>query len=516
MHRIAPPFLIALIMLVPLAGPVTSASGAIQPEIPWADSNWTHALEITHDPVVDEHRPHHVIGTRPIPVLDVFRVLYAVRAEGLLLILVLVSGLWLLRVFRRRHLVVGQPHCRRCLYQVSDLRDDTCPECGRSLRGWRATMKARNPRARFVAASFIVVGAVLLYVGWASRLPRHAVSPDLPRWPSRYAASVTERLKLTQLDELKSLHTEIVVVDVATGTTTEVVQRIPGVDGRVYADPATSRLTVLSRDLASPMMHVHELSRLDGTISYHRALSASFKMELVGATDEHLILTDRSGPRLWYFARGSGDVAETFDMHSFRTGPFPHAEPHGIVLHDGRLWRGLLSKPASRRTPPGSQIKLPGPEVHSLLYNWSASEPSDLEMTPIHGRYAPRPVPVGDVMHVVAVQDTALWVYPFDDPFVGRRVYTAPDSPNYRGGSLLGPDAAYVFAWHVNSMRCFGDVFERESGRHLARIPLSFPRYRSDAIVTTDGRYLVIPNEGVRPIVIEVYDLENLQFRAQG
>lgn len=470
--------------------------------IPWVDANWTHNLEITDMPVSDAVEPRHLVGARPIPVLDVFRVLYAGRAEIVLCILLILSGLWLLRVFRRRHLVAGQPHCRRCLYQVSDVIDEVCPECGHPLTRWRATLTVRNPRVHLGVASFFLLAVLVNYIGWGNSLPRKVIpGHDLPRWSSRYAASLTERFNLTSLDDFKSLHTEVVVVDVVTGATTQVVRRVSGTGGRAYRNDDGEKLTVLSRSGPDARtLRVHELSRSAGTVSFQQDLEESYTREFVGATEAHIIVTDRSRSKLWHFDRTSGEVAATVNMDGFGTGPFPHAEPHGVVLHGDRFWRGLLTRS----------------EGSGVMHSWPVSDPALLETTPIHGRYAPRPAPVGSILYVIAVQDTSLWVYPWDDPFRGRRVYTARDQPNYRGGSLLGPEGNYVVAWHLSRVQSFADVFERGAGTHVARIGLSFPRYRSDAIVTEDGRYLVMPQEGVRPIVIDVYDLENLKVRTDG
>lgn len=100
--------------------------------------------------------------------------------EALALPAVLGSVWWFRRTFRRPQ-QVGRTYCRRCNYELTNLRGEVCPECGVVLRpALRSAGRRRWPR--LAASASIFVAAAGLYAWKFRAVPRHVWPEDWPAW----------------------------------------------------------------------------------------------------------------------------------------------------------------------------------------------------------------------------------------------------------------------------------------------------------------------------------------------
>ncbi len=135
-----------------------------------------------------------------------------------------IAGLWLLiatllMILRyRRPRAVGEPHCRRCNYQLTGLRSESCPECGAALTE-RTIVIGKRVRRRLIRNSFI--GAVLLSLGYTAMLlggvPRQGVVSAWFDWHSATVARWAEKLNIDRLKDWERETYVIVPVDMDTG-----------------------------------------------------------------------------------------------------------------------------------------------------------------------------------------------------------------------------------------------------------------------------------------------------------
>lgn len=112
--------------------------------------------------------------------INIFSLAATLWPEALALSAALASLWWFRRTLRRRQ-QVGRTYCRRCNYELTNLRGEVCPECGTVLRpAMRAAGRRRWPR--LVSASLIFLVAAGMY-GWKFRaVPRHVWPEDWPAW----------------------------------------------------------------------------------------------------------------------------------------------------------------------------------------------------------------------------------------------------------------------------------------------------------------------------------------------
>ncbi len=130
---------------------------------------------------------------------------------GLLGVLLLVYALIVLRV-RRRHQVKGEPHCRRCNYNLVSHAPDSvkkgaarrlpaagtlCPECGVDVSK-RLPRKGRSfVRRVWVATTFFLLCAAGYLSMFVLGVPRAVNSPDAPQLWSTFQHSGIRSLEFT-------------------------------------------------------------------------------------------------------------------------------------------------------------------------------------------------------------------------------------------------------------------------------------------------------------------------------
>lgn len=108
-------------------------------------------------------------------------------ATAALVGIVVIVGIRMWRILARPQ-EIGKPHCRGCGYCLFGVAGRECPECGRGLSGWRATVTGRARLPRVVPA--IAVGALAagLYVFAIFSLPAHGSACTWFDWPSVWLA----------------------------------------------------------------------------------------------------------------------------------------------------------------------------------------------------------------------------------------------------------------------------------------------------------------------------------------
>lgn len=86
---------------------------------------------------------------------------------------------------RHRNLAVGEPHCRRCFYQLSGIGDALrCPECGTQLTKHGIFIAPAARLGRIALTALALIATAIVYFTFDSTVPRHFWWSEYVQWPS--------------------------------------------------------------------------------------------------------------------------------------------------------------------------------------------------------------------------------------------------------------------------------------------------------------------------------------------
>ncbi len=134
--------------------------------------------------VVDLPR-RRAYATTTLVAINIFSIAATLWVETLVLVVAVPTAWWLRRTLHRPQ-QVGKFYCRRCNYDLTDLRGDRCPECGGALStAMRVRGRRRWPRLALAGAIILATGS--LYASFGRAVPRRI-------WPERWPAWWSETL----------------------------------------------------------------------------------------------------------------------------------------------------------------------------------------------------------------------------------------------------------------------------------------------------------------------------------
>jgi hypothetical protein len=140
-------------------------------------------------------------------------------------IVTVVCGIIILKAVRRPRRE-GISYCRKCNYDLTGQSGSTCPECGRDTANRGSVLGKTLLRRVALPAVVWFVFTAGYSVLWTCRIPRDNAASRWIEWPSKSLARWSDEHQVAWLQRLKSFGEDIVRVDLATGGTTLVRERL--------------------------------------------------------------------------------------------------------------------------------------------------------------------------------------------------------------------------------------------------------------------------------------------------